>query len=203
MTFCNHSLKVHHVQIAAIAYEHKRWCLTLQQVSYKGCEDTVMIDGNTIWNLELICNSRTGDIKQSLYGVLNYTNTVAGGEYQRDPNWGWERGYLRRAGRLLRINLCQPPTDKNTIETRLDCLEELLINQENFHALNASLKALPDMDPIVSHLIKIPKRSDTIMAFQQDLSTVLKMNQVLDYAPQIAAVRPPPYALLTWPLTSA
>ena len=62
------------------------------------------------------------------------------------------------------------------------------MNQENFHALTASLKALPDMDQIVSHLIKIPKRSDTIAAFQQDLSTVLKMSQVLDYAPQIAAV---------------
>ena len=39
-----------------------------------------MIDGNSIWNLELICNSRTGDVKQSLYGVLNFTNTMAGGE---------------------------------------------------------------------------------------------------------------------------
>lgn len=38
----------------------------------------MMIDSNTLWNLEVLCDSRNGDSKVSLYGTINNTLTPGG-----------------------------------------------------------------------------------------------------------------------------
>lgn len=66
-------------------------------------------------NLELVTNE-FGKIEHSLYGVLNYTLTPGG-------------------NRLLRANILQPPSNINTINTRLDCIAELMDNEDLFYDL--------------------------------------------------------------------
>ena len=54
-----------------------------QQISYVGGEGTMIIDSGTLCNLEVLCNSKTGSVKESLFGVLNYTKTKAGGTFSK------------------------------------------------------------------------------------------------------------------------
>ena len=49
------------------------------QISFVGKEGAMMIDSTTLWNLEVLCDSRSGDSKVSLYGAINNTVTQGGG----------------------------------------------------------------------------------------------------------------------------
>ena len=73
----------------------------------------MVIDRKTAISLELISNSKSGNQKDSLFGVINYTKTVVG-------------------ARLLRATLLRPLTDITTLETRLDLVETLLKNNKIF-----------------------------------------------------------------------
>jgi DNA mismatch repair ATPase MutS len=45
-----------------------------------GCDGTMLIDSQSIANLEVIFNLRTGDKTDSLFGILNHTKTALGGK---------------------------------------------------------------------------------------------------------------------------
>lgn len=50
------------------------------KVMFSGSEKTTMIDSTTVKNLEILQNSRNPrDVHHSLFGVLDYTKTKAGG----------------------------------------------------------------------------------------------------------------------------
>lgn len=61
------------------------------------------------------CFQRNG---HTLFGVLNYTKTPGG-------------------SRRLRSNILEPLVDTETINTRLDCVQELLQDEELFFGLQA------------------------------------------------------------------
>jgi len=65
------------------------------------------IDRKTAISLELISNAKSGNQKDSLFGVINFTKTIVG-------------------ARLLRATILRPLTDIITLETRLDLVEMLL-----------------------------------------------------------------------------
>eukprot|EP01035_Chromulina_nebulosa_P021418 gene21418-27744_t len=102
------------------------------------CATTMNLDRRTAINLELICNAKTGKQKESLFGVINNTKTVIG-------------------ERLLRSNILRPSTDKVTIDTRLDLVEDLLNNNRVFTELIALLSAFPDLDKMLNGLVTVPK----------------------------------------------
>uniref|UniRef100_F7BB99 DNA mismatch repair protein MutS core domain-containing protein n=1 Tax=Ciona intestinalis TaxID=7719 RepID=F7BB99_CIOIN len=76
------------------------------RIVFKGSEQTTLIDAGTSSVLELAVNLNDPKSDQSLYGVLNHTKTQGG-------------------SRLLRCNVLQPPNDVETIQGRLDCVEDL------------------------------------------------------------------------------
>jgi DNA mismatch repair protein MSH4 len=73
----------------------------------------MMIDPSTIYSLELIQNLHNPMSTDCLFGLLNQTLTPMG-------------------SRLLRSNILQPLTETETLEARLDALEELTTNEEMF-----------------------------------------------------------------------
>jgi DNA mismatch repair protein MSH4 len=73
----------------------------------------MMIDPSTIHSLELIQNLQNPMSTDCLFGLLNQTLTPMG-------------------SRLLRSNILQPLTEAETLEARLDALEELTTNEEMF-----------------------------------------------------------------------
>lgn len=76
----------------------------------------------TARNLELVTNE-LGKVDHCLYAVLNHTLTPGG-------------------DRLLRANILQPPCDLNTINTRLDCISELIEKEELFYDLKVKILQL-------------------------------------------------------------
>lgn len=76
------------------------------------------VDTSTANHLELVTNE-LGKNEYTLYGILNRTLTPGG-------------------DRFLRANILQPPCDINTIMTRLDCIAELIENEDLFNDLKVS-----------------------------------------------------------------
>nr|XP_025972195.1 mutS protein homolog 4 [Dromaius novaehollandiae] len=88
------------------------------KVRFQGSEKTAMIDSSSAQNLELVTNNRDSRNGHTLFGVLNYTKTSGG-------------------SRRLRSNILEPLVDAETINTRLDCVQELLQDEEMFFGLQA------------------------------------------------------------------
>lgn len=80
----------------------------------------MMIDVSTIYSLELIQNLRDQRSKDCLFGLLNQTQTPMG-------------------ARMLRSNILQPLTSKETLEHRYDALDELASKEEMFFSVRQGL----------------------------------------------------------------
>jgi len=124
-----------------------------------------MIDASSIENLELVANARSKEIKGSLFGILNHTKTISG-------------------GRLLRINLLQPPSDILTTTTRLECIEEFLGNERMFFDVAEALGRFLDLDSLLLQLIKIQKRK-SIHSTHAHLLYILELKHTLGNVPSL------------------
>ncbi|XP_071668900.1 mutS protein homolog 4 isoform X3 [Patagioenas fasciata] len=109
------------------------------KVRFQGSEKTAMIDSASAQNLELVINNRDSRNSHTLFGVLNYTKTPGG-------------------SRRLRSNILEPPVDAETINMRLDCVQELLQDEELFFGLQAVISKFLDTEQLLSVLVQIPKQ---------------------------------------------
>lgn len=103
-----------------------------------GGNQRMSIDRSTMANLELLVNTRTGKVANSLVGTVDYTKTSVG-------------------GRLLRTNLMAPPTRLDTINARLDLVDSLLEDEEFFYVVMEHLEDLPDVDKMLSYVALAPR----------------------------------------------
>ncbi|KAG1775045.1 muts domain V-domain-containing protein [Suillus placidus] len=114
------------------------------RIRYIPVEGTMMIDPETVRNLELINNQTRKKSTHSLFGVLNHT-------------------YTAMATRLLRTNILAPLTGKclryrtpmsphtllvaqSALDARLDAVEELIHSEDKFTEIKDALKVLNKMD---------------------------------------------------------
>ncbi|GJW65587.1 retrovirus-related pol polyprotein from transposon TNT 1-94 [Tanacetum coccineum] len=82
----------------------------------------------------------TSNKKTSLFEILKTTRTAGG-------------------TRLLRANLLQPLKDMQTINARLDCLDELMTNEQLFFGLSQALRKFPkETDRVLYHFCFKPKK---------------------------------------------
>ncbi|CAN0256388.1 unnamed protein product [Lampetra fluviatilis] len=147
------------------------------RVSFRGSEHTAMIDATTAANLELLRNSHDPRSSHSLFGVLNYTRT---------------RGGARR----LRANIHEPLVDEETIRGRLDCVDELL-QEDNFYRVQAAISQFLDVDHLLSMLIQIPK-TETLRTAESKINYAVHLKHVLELvAPLQRALSPCKTPLLT------
>ncbi|XP_067119866.1 mutS protein homolog 4-like [Centruroides vittatus] len=130
------------------------------KVLFKGSEKTMLIDSLTAKKIELITNLHDPKSNENLLGVLQHTKTIGG-------------------TRLLRANILQPLSDLDTIVTRLNCLNELIKNDELFLSLQSILGHFLDVEYILSLIIQIPKQ-ENIQAAEQRLTTVIYLKHVLE-----------------------
>lgn len=101
---------------------------------------TMMIDSITARNLELISNLVEKKNTRCLLGYMNHCQTAM--------------GY-----RLLRTTILQPLLHKETIEARLNCVDELVNNESLFYSVKESLKNVPDIDFSITAFIQARKPS--------------------------------------------
>jgi DNA mismatch repair protein MSH4 len=104
--------------------------------------NNMLIDGQTALDLELICNARSGNQKESLFGVVNNTKTVAG-------------------ERLLRTNILRPCFDVVTVDSRLDFVEFMLENLGQLSELGEIFSDFPDLERMLSGLTVSPQNQST------------------------------------------
>ncbi|XP_053247997.1 mutS protein homolog 4 isoform X3 [Podarcis raffonei] len=96
----------------------------------------------------------------TLFGVLNYTKTPGG-------------------SRRLRSNILEPLIDADTINTRLDSVQELLQEEELFLALQSVISRFLDTDQLLSVLVQIPKQ-DTVNASESKITNLIYLKHTLE-----------------------
>ncbi|XP_020519239.1 DNA mismatch repair protein MSH4 isoform X1 [Amborella trichopoda] len=153
-------------------------------VTFNGSFDHMNIDVTSvecsIQNLEVIepldsILGASSNKKKSLFYMLKTTKTIGG-------------------TRLLRANLLQPLKDIETINARLDCLDELMSNEELFFGLSQVLRKFPkETDRVLCHFCFKPNRVTTDAAglvnarkSQMLIATVILLKTALDALPLLS-----------------
>ncbi|KAF2313111.1 hypothetical protein GH714_009305 [Hevea brasiliensis] len=98
--------------------------------------------------------------------------------------------------RLLRANLLQPLKDMETINTRLDCLDELMSNEQLFFGLSQVLRKFPkETDRVLCHFCFKPKKvtnevigTDNARRSQVLISSIILLKTALDALPLLSKV---------------
>ncbi|WCJ25871.1 DNA mismatch repair protein MSH4 [Euphorbia peplus] len=151
-------------------------------VTFNGSFDHMNIDSTSVQNLEIIDPVHssllgTTNKKRSLFNMLKTTKTIGG-------------------TRLLRANLLQPLKDIETINTRLDCLDELMSNEQLFFGLSQVLRKFPkETDRVLCHFCFKPKRvtngvlgADNAKRSQVLISSIILLKTALDALPMVLKV---------------
>uniref|UniRef100_A0A8B9MZW7 MutS protein homolog 4 n=1 Tax=Accipiter nisus TaxID=211598 RepID=A0A8B9MZW7_9AVES len=130
------------------------------KVRFQGSEKTAMIDSSSAQNLELVINNRDSRNGHTLFGILNYTKTPGG-------------------SRRLRSNILEPLVDAETINMRLDCVQELLQDEELFFGLQAVISKFLDTEQLLSVLVQIPKQ-DTVKTAESKITNIIYLKHTLE-----------------------
>lgn len=96
-------------------------------------DSTMILDRSTIRNLEIVTNSYTGSIENSLFDVMNRTST-------------------RMGTRLLYFWLLNPLLTKKEINERLEVVEDLMGDEEAFENIRERLEEINDIERIVGKI---------------------------------------------------
>ncbi|KAM1143176.1 hypothetical protein FF1_032163 [Malus domestica] len=151
-------------------------------VTFNGSFAHMNIDATSVQNLEIIepLHSTlwgTNNKKRSLLNMFKTTKTVGG-------------------SRLLRANLLQPLKDIETINARLDCLDELMSNEQLFFGLAQVLRKFPkESDRVLCHFCFKPKKItnkvvgvDCARKSQVLVSSIILLKTALDALPLLSKV---------------
>ncbi|XP_039992286.1 mutS protein homolog 4 isoform X3 [Xiphias gladius] len=106
--------------------------------------------------------------EHTLLGVLNHTKTPGG-------------------ARRLRSNILEPLVDVDTINIRLDTIQELLQDEELFFGLKNVIGHFLDIDQLISVLVQIPKQ-ETVQVAEAKITHVIQLKQTLDLVPRLRMV---------------
>lgn len=111
--------------------------------SYRAMEQhsSMVVDGQTLQNLEVFANTYDGSARGTLFALLNRCITPFG-------------------KRLLQNWVCHPLMQKNQIEARLDAIEVLMGNAEMRDMLENKMAGLPDLERLLSrvHAGRLPPK---------------------------------------------
>ncbi|XP_044487299.1 DNA mismatch repair protein MSH4 [Mangifera indica] len=151
-------------------------------VTFNGSFDHMNIDATSVQNLEIVEPLHfslwgSSNKKRSLFHMLKTTKTIGG-------------------TRLLRANLLQPLKDIETINTRLDCLDELMSNEQLFFGLSQVLRKFPkEIDRVLCHFcFKQKKVTSKVMDAENArksqilISSIILLKTALDALPSLAKV---------------
>lgn len=120
----------------------------------------MLLDGATRRNLELLETLREKQKKGSLLGVLDKTKTAMG-------------------GRLLRKYIEQPLIDKESIEKRLDTIEELCKNSMLRDELREYLNPIYDLERLLGKVSYRSANPRDLIAFRSSLEMLPSIKMVL------------------------
>ncbi|KAK0475108.1 muts domain V-domain-containing protein, partial [Armillaria novae-zelandiae] len=138
-------------------------------IRYVPVDGTMMIDPETVRNLELVGNMANKKLPHSLFGTVNHT-------------------FTSMASRLLRVNLLSPITGQSAIEARLDVVEEFVKSEDAFTNVKIALKPMNKMDfdkLIVSLAASETKPTTTAQGASTRVSQMLNLRNIVKCIPQL------------------
>lgn len=133
----------------------------------KNLTSTMILDRATIRNLELVSNSYTGEIKGSLFSVIDNTSTQMG-------------------KRLLYSWILNPLIEKKEIDKRLDIVELLFNNREVLLESKEILSDVSDIGRIIGKIGLGRANGRDIKALQISLENISKLRNTLSTIPDIS-----------------
>jgi DNA mismatch repair protein MSH4 len=142
-----------------------------------GGKSRMAIDRSSLLHLELLANLKTGKSQNSLIGTIDCTKTTVG-------------------SRLLRSNIMAPPTDIDTINTRLDLVEAFISDEDFFYTVMDQLEALPDVNRMLAGIALLPWKKGangknstiTHRVASKGISALVCIKSVLSALPSLAQV---------------
>lgn len=121
---------------------------------------TMVLDRATIRNLELVASAYSGNISDSLFGVLDQTST-------------------RMGRRLLYSWVLNPLIDKKSIEERLSLVDKLFNNQDCLNEVRNRLENINDIERIVGKIGLNRANARDFNALQISLKNALEIIAIL------------------------
>ena len=123
--------------------------------------NNMVLDRATIRNLELIANSYSGDISNSLFSVLNNTET-------------------RMGTRLLYSWILNPLIEKKQIDSRLTVVEKLFENSDLLEMLREKLEGINDIERITGKIGLNRVNARDLKALQYSLQSSMEILTILE-----------------------
>ncbi len=123
----------------------------INKISYYSIDNFMVLDRQTIRNLELVSNLRTGGSKNSLLWVLDRTNTPMG-------------------SRLLRKLILSPLLDADEIKIRLECVSLLSNASEKMFGIKSELKLVKDIERLISRINYGTANARDLLVLKQSLA---------------------------------
>ena len=121
----------------------------------------LILDANTLKNLEIVRNLREGSKKDTLFAVLDYTKTPLG-------------------NRLLRHWLESPLVEITAINRRLDAVDELFKNFTLRKNLQESLKEIRDLERLMTKIEIGSANARDLIALKISLRVIPKIKSTLE-----------------------
>jgi DNA mismatch repair protein MutS len=122
---------------------------------------TMVLDRSTVRNLELVTNSYTGEITNSLFSVLDNTKTPMG-------------------KRMLYSWILKPLIEKKEIDERLNFVEKLYKNQKTLEEISIQLEEVNDVERIVGKIGLSRANARDMKALEQSLTAILDIDKTLE-----------------------
>lgn len=126
----------------------------------------MILDSSTIRNLELVSNAYHGDIKDSLFSVIDYTSTLMG-------------------KRLLYSWILNPLISKKEIEQRVNIVEMLFNSSDILESLRENLSQINDIERIVGKIGLNRVNGRDLKALQLSLESIEKLKEQLQQIPKV------------------
>lgn len=133
----------------------------IQKPRRESLNSTMVLDRATIRNLEIIKNAYSGSMENSLFYVLNHTNT-------------------RMGTRLLYSWLLNPLINKKGIDARLDIVEKLFMNDDALDSIRSSLENINDIERIVGKIGLLRANARDFSALKSSLESSLAILDKLE-----------------------
>ncbi len=132
----------------------------IQNLRLYSSEEYLMLDSDTIRNLELIKTYRGEEGEGTLLSILDNTLTAMG-------------------ARLLRYWLLHPLRKVKEIESRLDAVEEMVKSLPSLKKLRENLKGLSDLERIISRLDAGLARARELIGLKNTLKKIPHLKETL------------------------
>lgn len=146
--------------LAYLAETQKERKVTLKSFKLYSVDENMVLDRNTQENLELIKNLQDGKKRNTLFEVLDFTDTAMG--RRKLVQW-----------------ILRPLKDIRQIRARLNSVEELIANPEPVQAISSFLKEISDMERIVSKTSFGSCNARDLVSLKESLKVIPDLKELL------------------------